>query len=176
MVILPQGWRCAASTSLVVAQLIRHPTSRIDSLASCLWSRIFHRAPHCFNNEYQTCLNTSSFTSSPQPALVPGAQAAMALSLSEPGIYGRTRKAILAFDKARRSHEDIKDTGVDHRSQVDFLQDASERFLLWCGNQGALHPLSDPRSLEHRLRDNLHVSKRVQELLNELVELLNVCK
>lgn len=50
------------------------------------------------------------------------------------------------------------------REQID---DDSERFSLWVGNIGALHPPASPLSLESRLRYNLDLLEYTSELLND---------
>lgn len=48
------------------------------------------------------------------------------------------------------------------------INDQLERFTLWIGNIGALHPPESPMSLESRLRDTNDVLTHVLDLLDNL--------
>lgn len=51
------------------------------------------------------------------------------------------------------------------------IEESFEQYQLWAGNLGALHDPEDPRSLDYRLRDAVHVKHRILELLEELLNL-----
>ncbi|CAG8971714.1 hypothetical protein HYALB_00003182 [Hymenoscyphus albidus] len=55
---------------------------------------------------------------------------------------------------------------VSKADSVDLL----DRFKLWAGNMGALHPFNITTSLDFRLRESPKISNRISELLDELVE------
>lgn len=64
--------------------------------------------------------------------------------------------------------EDASSDAPDRTS----LDDSLQRYQLWAGSQGALHPSVDPRSLDHKLRYTPIIAKAIKELLQELESLL----
>lgn len=56
------------------------------------------------------------------------------------------------------------------------LDDIQQRFRLWSGNIGALHPPWDPKSLEYRVRTVPKLEARFAELLGDLREDLDECQ
>lgn len=61
-------------------------------------------------------------------------------------------------------------TNTRLRNVVD---DELERFSLWIGNIGALHPPGSPLSLESRLRDGQDLLDYASTLLDDLEEVAN---
>jgi len=50
-------------------------------------------------------------------------------------------------------------------------QDGRSRYQIWASNLGSLHPLTDKRSADYRLREAPEVIDRIVELLDELTEI-----
>ena len=53
-----------------------------------------------------------------------------------------------------------------------YLKDSSTRYQIWAANLGALHPISDSRSADHRLREAPVITKHLSDVLDELCETL----
>ncbi|KAK0798267.1 hypothetical protein LTR75_009566 [Friedmanniomyces endolithicus] len=83
-------------------------------------------------------------------------------------ISRRVTRVSFAFEEAAH-YVRCSDSNHEHTNlHQDALSDSLERFNLWAGSLGAYHPSSDPRSLEHRLRNAPQVAVRVHELLDSL--------
>ncbi|RYP44264.1 hypothetical protein DL768_009268 [Monosporascus sp. mg162] len=59
---------------------------------------------------------------------------------------------------------------------TDAVTDALERFKLWAGNIGAVHPADSKLSLEFRLAAAPELLEQVSDLLDDLIEALDDCK
>lgn len=90
-----------------------------------------------------------------------------------PGISCAVRHVFQEFQRVQQDIQQVENNGrKETKAQADAIEDAFEKFRLWTGNLGALQDPSDTRSLEFRLRNAQAVRRRVGELLEELLELL----
>ena len=51
------------------------------------------------------------------------------------------------------------------------VEDGRSRYTIWASNLGTMHPETDRRSADYRLRDAPEVTSRILELLDELTEI-----
>lgn len=79
-------------------------------------------------------------------------------------IADAARKCLASFDR-------IDLLSVATSSSHVAVEDGRSRYRIWASNLGSMHPETDRRSADYRLRDAPEVITRVLELLDELTEI-----
>ena len=62
--------------------------------------------------------------------------------------------------------------GQRTRLSCAIIKDQLSRFLIWCGDLGALQRLPSTSSLDYRLRDSPKIALQIQELLSDSCDII----
>jgi len=76
-----------------------------------------------------------------------------------------------AAHKCLASFDDIAQVPVAGKPERLHSEDGRSRYHIWASNLGSLHPGTDRRSADYRLREAPEVVERIVELLDELTEI-----
>lgn len=79
-------------------------------------------------------------------------------------IADAARKCLASFDR-------IDQVSVATSLSQVAVEDGSSRYRIWASNLGSMHPETDRRSADYRLREAPEVINRILELLEELTEI-----
>ena len=79
-------------------------------------------------------------------------------------IADATHRCLASFDA-------ISHVSVTHVPGSLPIEDGRSRYDIWASNLGSLHPGTDRRSADYRLREAPEVVERIVELLEELTEI-----
>ncbi|KAI1807430.1 hypothetical protein F4811DRAFT_549807 [Daldinia bambusicola] len=82
-------------------------------------------------------------------------------------ISERSRRARQLF-LGIKGHLEDEPSKASSLVRLDDIEDALDRFLLWCGNLGALHSSGNKLSLDHRLRVAPEVREQICQFLDDL--------
>lgn len=91
-------------------------------------------------------------------------------TLEKPEIAFQVRRILRDLGRSTKS---ARCGELEHENHHKDLCNNLERLKLWAGGIGALHGCSDPRSLEHRLRQAPNIKARIYDLLESLTENIN---
>lgn len=80
------------------------------------------------------------------------------------------------IERLRSVVVNLSNSAKPQRLSKNQVNDELERFSLWVGNIGALHPPDSPLSIESRLREAEDVLSHILELLDNLNEVTHECE